>query len=161
MIGNFEIDNSQTPEKWQYLTTEVLEFLTEIMRSLDDLEAEIYKRHQFLSEGDFSNEAPEDEDELWEEYFRRCHEIIAPISTKPYKDNRSFGNPTQYQYLNDPKTKITLLIKSDSRATVEFQFDKGISKKEQFILKKDNDRWKIDTKKYGFPDEATWRKDEL
>jgi hypothetical protein len=40
-----------------------------------------------------------------------------------------------------------------NRAVVKSLFDRGVDKKEQFVLKKNDDGWKIDTKKYGFPDE--------
>jgi hypothetical protein len=52
-------------------------------------------------------------------------------------------------------------MKSENRAVVETYFEHGIAKKEQFVLKKDNNSWKIDTKKYGFPDEDKWWKDEI
>jgi hypothetical protein len=162
MIENLHVDKSQTPEKFQYLTADVLNFLAGTMQALDALEKEIYKRHQLLqSERTVPNQIHEDEDSLWEDYFQRCEKIIAPASTKPYKDTRTFGNPAHYDYLNDTATKITLLVKSADRATVEFMFDSGIAKKEQFVLKRDGDRWKIDTKKYGYPGDPTWRKDEV
>jgi hypothetical protein len=132
------------------------------LQALDKLEKEIYERHQVLkSERTSSNQIDEDEDDLWEEYFKRCKEIIAPISVKPYNDTRTFGKPTHYDYLNNPNTKIILIVKSINRAVVESLFDHGVAKKEQFILKKDNDGWKIDTKKYGFLDDDAWRKDEI
>lgn len=162
MNQNLNIDKSQTPEKFQHLTAGILDFLLGIMEALDTLEKEIYERHQALqSERTTPNQIHEDEDSLWEDYFQRCEKIIAPVSAKPYKDTRTFGSPAHYDYLNHPATKIILVVKSTNRATVEFLFDSGIAKKEQFVLKNDNGNWKIDTKKYGYPDEAVWRKDEL
>ncbi|MCX8533369.1 hypothetical protein [Chryseobacterium luquanense] len=161
MIENLRVDKSQTPEKFQHLTKEILDFLIDKLQTLDNLEKEIYERYQVLQLDTNPNQAHEDEDGLWEEYFQRCEKIIAPISIKPYKDNRTFGKPTHYDYLNNANTKIILILKSINRGIVELQFDNGVAKKEQFIIKKDNDSWKIDTKKYSFPGEGVWRKDEI
>lgn len=162
MIENLKVDKSRTPEKFQHLIDEILNFLISNLRTLDNLEKEIYERHQFLqTEIASGNSIYADEDRLWEDYFQRCQEIIAPISSKPYKDTRTFGKPTHYDYLNNENTEIIVIIKSISRATVELYFNNGIAKKEQFILKKDNDNWKVDTRKYSFPSEDIWRKDEI
>lgn len=162
MIESLKVDKSQIPEKFKHLIEEILNFLICKLQTLDNLEKEIYERNQILqSEITSANQSYEDEDRLWEEYFQRCEEIIAPISIKPYKDTRTFGKPTHYDYLNNTNTKIILTVKSINRAAVELQFDNGVAKKEQFILKKDTDNWKIDTKKYSFLSEDTWRKDEI
>lgn len=162
MIEKFKIDTSPTPGKFQHLANEVLEFLLRNLQALDRLEQEIYERHQVLaSERSAPNQVHPGEDDLWDEYAQRCTEIIAPISIKPYTDTRSFGQPTKYAYLNFPGTKITVTIKSTNRAVVEALFESAIAKKEQFVLRKVEDGWKIDTKKYGYQDEATWYKDEL
>jgi len=161
MIENLKVDKSQTPEKFQHLTKGILDFLIDKLLTLDNLEKEIYNRYQILQSGIPPFNQAYDEDGLWEEYFQRCEKIIAPISNKPYKDTRTFGKPTHYDYLNNANTKIILIVKSINRAIVELQFDNGVAKKEQFIVKKDNDSWKIDTKKYGFLGEDVWRKDEI
>jgi hypothetical protein len=162
MKGKYKLSTSPTPEKFQHLTEEIIDFLIPKLQQLDTLEQEIYNRHQILQSPRISsNQEHPDEEGLWDEYFQRCKEILAPIILKHYTDTRSFGNPPQYDYLNDVNTTITLTIKSESRAVIEAVFERGIAKKEQFILIKDDDSWKIDAKKYGFPDEKTWHKDEL
>ncbi|MBL7707252.1 MAG: hypothetical protein JNM21_17025 [Taibaiella sp.] len=162
MIENLKIDISPTPGKFQHLANDVLEFLLRNLQALDRLEQEIYGRHQVLaSERPSPNQVHPGEDDLWDEYAQRCTEIIAPISVKPYTDTRSFGQPTKYEYLNDPGTTITVTVKSMNRAVVEALFESAIAKKEQFVLRKMEDSWKIDTKKYGYQDETTWYKDEL
>lgn len=162
MIDKLNIDLSLTSEKFQHLAHEILGFLIGKLLLMDALEQEIYDRYQVLEEKRASpNQAHPDEEDLWDEYAQRCKEIIAPISTKRYNDSRSFGKPTAYEYLGYPSTKISLIMKSENRAVVETYFEHGIAKKEQFVLKKDNTGWKIDTKKYGFPDEKKWWKDEI
>lgn len=162
MIEKLNIDLSQTPEKFQDLGHEILDFLIGKLLLIDALEQEIYDRYQVLEEKRASpNQTHPDEEDLWDEYAQRCKEIIAPISIKTYNDSRSFGKPTAYKYLSYPDTKISLIMKSENRAVVETYFEHGIAKKEQFVLKKDNNSWKIDTKKYGFPDEGKWWKDEI
>lgn len=162
MIENLKIDTSPTPGKFQHLANEVLDFLLGHLQALDRLEQEIYERHQLLASArPAPNQVHPDEDDLWDEYAQRCLEIITPISIKPYKDTRSFGQPSKYEYLNYPGTKITITVKSMNRAVIEVLFESAIAKKEQFVLKKVEDSWKIDTKKYGFQDETTWYKDEL
>ena len=162
MIEKKNIDVSQTPEKFQQLANELLDFLIGKLLVIDALEQEIYDRYQILEEKRISpNQTHPDEEDLWDEYAQRCKEIIAPISTKPYNDSRSFGKPTAYEYLSYPNTKISLIMKSENRAVVETFFEDAIAKKEQFVLKKDNTGWKIDTKKYGYSDEDKWWKDEI
>lgn len=162
MIENLKIDTSPTPEQFQHLAKEVLGFLLRNLQALDRLEQEIYERHQVLaSERPAPSQVHPDEDDLWDEYAQRCAEIITPISVKPYKDTRSFGKPAKYAYLNYPETKITITVKSPDRAVVEALFESAVAKKEQFVLRKMADSWQIDTKKYGFQNEATWYKDEL
>lgn len=122
-----------------------------VLNSLNTLEQEIYERYK---EGF-------DEDSLWDEYAQACNDIIEPISVKPYTDTRSFGEPTKYEYLNNPATEVTVIIKSENRAVIETCFEHGIMKKNQFILKKVDNEWKIDSVKYGFPEESKWMKDEI
>lgn len=75
--------------------------------------------------------------------------------------SRSFGKPTKYEYLTYPDTKIKFIMKSANRTVIETEYQYGSGRKHQFVLKKDGENWKIDTKKYGFPNEKTWYKDEL
>ncbi|RZJ34001.1 MAG: hypothetical protein EOO51_11635 [Flavobacterium sp.] len=162
-IENLTVDSSQTPEKFQHFKSEAVEFLLGTLQSLDELEREINERYEILqAKRGSSSQVHPDESGLWQEYAKRCEEIIAPVSAKPYQQNsRSFGKPTAYEYLTYPATTYSFIMKSDSRAVVEMEYDWGVQKKEQFILKNDGNGWKIDAKKYGFPGEETWHKDEL
>lgn len=160
MRKQLNIDTSQTPEKFLYLTDEILNFLTDKLQALNKLEEEIFKRSSLLKDPKNPNQLQPGEKDLWAEYSLRYKEIVEPISLKQTKEGRSsFGKPTKYEYLSYPNTKITFIMKSATRAVIEMLFENGVEMKEQFVLKKVDDNWKIDTKKYSFPDENTWWKD--
>ena len=156
------IETSQTSEKFLYLTDEILGFLIGKLQTINTLEQEIFERSETLKNPEEPNQLQPGEKELWAEYAHRRKEITVPISMKQSEEgSRSFGKPTKYEYLTYPDTSIMFIMKSAKRAVVETQYEYGIKRKEQFVLKKDGDSWKIDTKKYGYPDEDTWYKDEL
>ena len=161
-IQELTIDTSQTPEKFWHLKDEIVGFLLDKLQEINTLEQEIFKRSEKLKNPDEPNQVQPGEDELWEEYASRCKEILVQICLNPSEDgSRSFGKPAKYDYLSYPDTKFTFIMKSANRAVIETLYVYGIERKEQFVLKKDKENWKIDTKKYGFPDEDTWYKDDL
>lgn len=161
-IKDLNIDASQTPEKFLHLKDEVVEFLVDKLQEINMLEQEVFKRSEKLKNPNEPNQVQSGEDELWTEYASRYREILVQICLNPSEGgSRSFGKPAKYDYLSYPDTKITFIMKSANRAVVETEYAYGIAQKEQFVLKKDIDNWKIDTKKYGFLDEDTWYKDEL
>ena len=159
----FTVDVNQTPEKFQPFKDELVGILTDNLLKLDALEKEIFQRNEILkSQRSSPNQSHPDEGTLWDDYFERCKAIINPISVSNSNEiSRSFGNPTHYDYLSHPNTKLFFIMKSENRAVIETLFEVGVQKKEQFILKKIDDVWKIEGKKYSFPDETTWWKDEL
>lgn len=162
MVEKLNIDLNQTPEKFQHSANKVLEFLTDKLQTLDKLEQEIFERMQALKNPAQPNQVQPGENELWKEYALRSKELIDPISVESYKsDRRSFGQPTKYAYFTYPGTKIVFIMKSANRAVVETYYEYGIEKKQQFVLKQSEDSWKIDSKKYGFPDEDIWYSDEI
>ena len=159
----FNVDSNHTPEKFQHFKDELISFLTDNLLKLDALENEIFQRHEVLkSQRSSPNQSHPDEESLWDDYFERCKAIINPISVSNSNEiSRSFGNPSQYHYLLRPNTKMFFIMKSDNRAVIETHFEVGVQKKEQFVIKKIDEIWKIEGKKYNFPDETTWYKDEL
>lgn len=160
MLKQLNIDTSQTSERFLYLTDEILSFLIDKLQALDKLEQEIFERYEVLkTKRIVPNEICSWEDELWIEYAWRSEEIISPISWKPHKvDFRPIGKPTMYEYLSYPDTKICFKMRSLHRAVIEIQFEYGIREKHQFVLRKNENGWKIDTKKYSFPNEDIWHK---
>ena len=161
-VEKLNIDTSQTPEKFRHMTDEILEFLISKLQEINSLEQEIFERSNSLKNPKEPNQLQPGEKELWAEYAKRRKEITNPISLNQSEEgSRSFGKPTKYEYLKYPDTQISFIMKSANRAVVEIIYEYGIKSKDQFVLKKEGENWKIDTKKYGFPDESTWHKDEL
>lgn len=157
-----QIDSSQTPEKFLSFKEEVFVFLIDGLQALDKLEFEINGRYETLQAKRTSlNQVHPDEDGLWREYSERSREIIEPISTRYEETPRTIGKPTAYEYWTLPNTKFAFIMKSANRAVVETEYDHGISQKHQFVLKREGEVWKIDSKKYSFPGEETWYKDEI
>ncbi|MCT4615108.1 MAG: hypothetical protein N4A49_09580 [Marinifilaceae bacterium] len=52
-------------------------------------------------------------------------------------------------------------MKSEKRAVVEIHYKYGMEEKDQFVIKKNEYGWRIDTKKYGFQSNNKWFKDYL
>lgn len=161
MFEKLMIDTSQTPDKFLHLMGETLSFLLQNLELLNKLEQEIFERSEALKNPEERNQVQPGEKELWAEYRIRYKELTDPICMTPSNGGGSFGKPARYDYLGYPDTKIVFIAKSAHRAVIEMHYEYGIAKKEQFVLKKVEDSWKIDSKKYGFPDEASWWKDDL
>ncbi|MBQ0907733.1 hypothetical protein KBJ98_03340 [Flavobacterium sp. F-328] len=162
VVEKLNINTSQTQEKFLQLTDEILEFLINKLQEINSLEHEIFVRSKSLKNPKEPNQVQLGEKELWAEYKKRRSEITNPISLNQSDEgSRSFGKPTKYEYLSYPDTQVFFIMKSANRAIVEIIYEYGIKKKDQFVLKKEGENWKVDTKKYGFPDETTWYKDVL
>ena len=161
-VKKINIDTSQTSEKFLHLTDEILIFLTDKLQELHTLEQEIFERSAALKNPEEPNQVQPGEMELWAEYKLRRKQITDPISVKPSEEgSNSFGKPTKYEYLTYPDTKFIFIMKSDNRVVIETYYEYGMESKEQFVLKKDEEGWKVFTKKYGFPNNNTWYKDTL
>lgn len=162
IVKMINIDASETLEKFHHHTKEVLDLLMGRLIELHKLEQEIFDRSQKLKDPNEPNQVQPGENELWEEYRYRRKLITASICLNPH-EGRSymFGKPTKYEYLTYPETKISFIMKSVNRAVVEAQYEYGIKKKEQFVFTKEDESWKLVTKKYGFQNEAKWHKDEF
>jgi hypothetical protein len=161
-IEKLNINTSQTPEKFLQITDEILEFLINKLQEINSLEQEIFERSKSLKNPKEPNQVQPGEEELWAEYKKRRSEITNPISLNQSDEgSRSFGKPTKYEYLSYPDTQVFFIMKSTNRAVVEIIYEYGTKNKDQFVLKKEGESWKVDTKKYGFPNDTTWYKDKL
>ena len=161
-IKELNIDTSQTPEKFLNLKDEIIAFLIDSLQEINSLEQEVFKRSEKLKNPNEPNQVQPGEAELWNEYASRHKKILDQIAINAsLGGSRSFGEPAKYNYLSDPDTKFSFIMKSANRAVIETMYENGITKKEQFVVKKENENWKIDSKKYGFSNENTWYKDEL
>ncbi|AXG69433.1 NTF2 fold immunity protein [Kordia sp. SMS9] len=162
IIPKLAIDVSQTPRKFQHFADEIVPFLIEKLHEIHILEKEVYTRSRALKNPKEPNQVQPGEDELWDEYAERRKAITAPISVQPTDGGgTTFGKPTKYEYLYNVDTKIVFIMKSVKRVVVELYFKKGVACKDQFVLRKEGEHWKVHTKKYGFQGEDTWYKDDF
>lgn len=161
-ITKYTLDTSQTSEKFKEFTQETVDFLIPTLIRFNDLEREICTRSESLKNPFQPNQVQPREDELWAEYTRRHNELVQEVMFEP-ELNRSlaFGIPTRYDYLYRPNLQLNITMKSEFRATLEFQYTHGIDRYEQFVLKKVQNQWKLASKKYRFSPEDSWRKDDI
>lgn len=161
-VEKLNINTSHTQEKFLHMTNEILGLLINKLQEINSLEEEIFERSKSLKNPNAPNQVQPGENELWAEYKKRRSQITNPISLNQSDDgSRSFGKPTKYAYLSYTDTRVLFIMKSANRAVVEIVYEYGLKRKDQFVLKKDGENWKVDTKKYGFQDEPTWYKDEI
>lgn len=158
MTDDLNVDLSQTPEKFHHIGETILASLTEMMLSLNKLEAAMFEATLPGKDANLM--------ELWSEYGRACEDVIAPIRAKPKKkgdSHRSYGKPQAYAYLSNSSTKTELIMKSAKRALLEFHFEAvpGSFKYERFVFKNIEDEWKIDAKKCAFSKSGPWMKDQI
>ncbi len=162
VVKKYNIDSSQTTEKFLPFKDEIIDFLLSKLEKLNKLEQEIFERSQKLKSPKEPNQIQPGEKELWREYKERHKQITDSVCMKPSKNTTSsFGKPTKYEYITYPDTKIIFIMKSAKRAVIEMEYENGVKSKDQFILKKEGNDWKIFAKKYGYQGESTWYKDEL
>ena len=161
---DLNITTSETPEKFMHLKDEIVAFLIDKLQDINFLEREIFARSQKLKNPKEPNQVQPGETELWDEYAARYKELLTPIAFNPLVGgSNSFGNPAKYDYLSNPDTEIFFIMKSSNRAVVEtrYKYGIGVVQKHQFVLKKEAENWKIESKKYGFENETTWYKDAI
>ncbi|MCT4615110.1 MAG: hypothetical protein N4A49_09590 [Marinifilaceae bacterium] len=102
-----EIDLNQTPEKYQISSNEILEYLISHLIELDNLEKEIYNISQKLFNHEEPYQIQDGENEIWDEYRQRHNKITTSVYLKLNDEQvNSFGEPSKYNYLNYPDTKI-------------------------------------------------------
>lgn len=163
MDSQVEIEIINTSERFYATADTVLTQVMELLKALSALEREIYERNEALNReklkaGIAYNQVAPGATELWEEYFDRYRQLVAPVCTERLLERgfgRSFGKPGKYDYLHS-KCKIACMMKSAQKVTIQTFFHHGVNMKHQFIVKKIDGEWKIDEMKYGFSDETTW-----
>lgn len=165
---NIKFNTNSTPDKYQEMKYELIPILINLLDEISILESTFIKKNEELKAGKIklgipSSQIPPGYEEMWKEYKQKYRELIEEICTEElleYGFANSIGKPGKYDYL---KTGCDLffIMKSSKRATIEIHFEKGISMRNQFILRKIDDNWKISDKKYGFIGETTWYKDRI
>ena len=144
---------NEASDKFKDRETEVCEFLFDILRQLNELENEVYKRSEELKKN-----RPEPhivapgEEELWDEYEQRTGEIVKPVCTEKLLKKRyggSFGKPAAYGSI-DGESTAHFIMKSAAKAVVEIHFMHGTAQFHRFVLKSVNGSWLLDEVYYGF-----------
>ncbi|MCM1164649.1 MAG: hypothetical protein NC299_12710 [Lachnospiraceae bacterium] len=139
--------------KFKDKQNELCGFLFDILRQLNELEAEVNARSEELKK-----QRPEPhiiapgEEELWDEYERRTGEIVRPVCTEKLLKRRyggEFGNPSKYAYV-DGDCKAVFSMKSAGKAVVVVYFTKGTPQMHKFVLKSADGGWLLDEMYYGF-----------
>ena len=161
-ITKFTVDTSNTPEKFKEFTQETIDFLIPTLVRFNDLEREICARSEALKNPYQPNQVQPREDELWAEYSQRHNDLLREVMIEPeFNRSLAFGIPTRYDYLYRPDLQLFITQKSEQRATLDFHYTLGITRYEQFVVKKENNQWKLASKKYRFSPDDSWRRDDI
>ena len=142
-----KIDTTQTSEKFSPFAEEIVDFLVDSLLKIDFLDKEIFERNKALLNPKQPNMIQPGELELDAKYLERRKIITDSICSKPQKKYGFLpGNPSIYDYLNAVNIKFDFIMKSNSRAIIEIGYVYFTQRKDQFILKKVDDKWRIDSK---------------
>lgn len=142
------INTSQTSEKFRYLAEEIVAFLADSLQKIDVLDKEVFEKNQALLNPKEPNLIQPGELELQAKYRETRKIITDAICSKPQGDFGFLpGKPSRYDYLNNPNIIFDFIMKSANRAIVEIEYDYFTLRKDQFVIKKIRDDWKIDSKK--------------
>lgn len=159
---NLKIDSTQTSEKFGHLAEEIVAFLVESLLKIDLLDKEVFERNQVLLNSKEPNRIQPGEMELDAEYLERRKIITDVICSKAKKDFLLLpGNPSRYDYLNGSETAFVFIMKSNNRAVVEIDYEYFTKRKDQFIIKKIEDNWKIDSRNIILEGKEKLYKDEV
>lgn len=165
---NPKIVIKDTPEKFEKMADELIPFLVDFFRELNELEIEVNTRYNKLTDNKYKlgiqrhMEAPGAK-ELRKEHTVRFGEIAKDRCTEELLHQGyagSWSNPPEYGYI-DGDCQITFTMKSAKRAVIETIHYIGTEKKHQFVLKLTDDGWRVSEKKYGFKNSTTWYKDTI
>ena len=157
-----EINTSQTPKNLCHLANEIITFLVESLQKIDLLDKEVFERNEVLLNPDKPNLIQPGEMELASEYIERRKTITDSISSKSQEDFGYLpGNPSRYDYLNDSVIKIDFIMKSNNRAVIEIEYEYFTKRKDQFVIKKVGNNWKIDSRNLLLSREDGWKKTKV
>ncbi len=167
-ISKIEINSDNTKEKYKSMKDELVYLLINLLCNLCLLEEEIFVRNQKMEDDKLKAGIPTNQTapgfkELWLEYQERYKKFIIPVCTSDLIKRgyaKSIGNPAKYAYLNN-ECKIYFIMKSKSRAVIEIYFFYGINQKNQFVIKKIDDSWKLSEVRYGFANKTNWYIDHI
>ena len=164
---NIKIKN--TPEKYKGMADEIILPLLELLKELNSLEEEVFKRNSELNAEKLILNIPANQNhpkwsELMAEYESRYKEIAKGkvsknLMSKGYATH--YSNPSEYFYANSDDFLLEFDMQQSDVAIIIIHFSGAIDMKHKFIVRQINKRWVVDEKYYGFADEASWYPDSI
>lgn len=164
---NIKIKN--TPEKYKVMADEIILPLLELLKELNSLEEEVFKRNSELNAEKLILNIPANQNhpkwsELMAEYESRYKEIAKEkvsknLMSKGYATH--YSNPSEYFYANSDDFLLEFAMQQSDVAIIIIHFNGAIDMKHKFIVRQINKRWVVDEKYYGFADEAIWYSDGI
>ena len=152
-----------TPEAYRPMAEQLVPPVLGLLKSLSDLETEIFRRSQGLdaqkqAQGIPSHQVAPGWKDLMTEYHNRIYDLASPLCTEKLLSKgygRSYGSSPCYGYL-DGDCQIFFTMKSAKRAVIETKYHESIDKAHQFVLRPEGDGWKLDAVSYRYSDDKTW-----
>lgn len=164
---NIKIKN--TPEKYKGMADEIILPLLELLKELNSLEEEVFKRNSELNAEKLILNIPANQNHpkwsgLMTEYESRYKEIAKGkvsknLMSKGYATH--YSNPSEYFYANSDDFLLEFAMQQSDIAIIIIHFSGAIDMKHKFIVRQINKRWVVDEKYYGFADEAIWYPDSI
>ncbi|WP_456153520.1 hypothetical protein [Mogibacterium sp.] len=164
---NIKIKN--TPEKYKGMADEIILPFLELLKELNSLEEEVFKRNSELNAEKLILNIPANQNhpkwsELMAEYESRYEEIAKGkvsknLMAKGYATH--YSNPSEYFYANSDDFLLEFDMQQSDVAIIIIHFSGATDMKHKFIVRQINKRWVVDEKYYGFADEAIWYLDSI
>ena len=164
---NIKIKN--TPDKYKIMADEIIPPLLELLKELNSLEEEVFKRNSELDAEKLSLNIPVNQNHpkwirLMEEYESRYKEFLKGkasenLISKGYATH--YSNPSEYFYVHSDDFLLEFDMHQSDTAIIIIRFSGATDMKHKFIVRQINKRWVVDEKYYGFADEAIWYPDSI
>ena len=164
---NIKIKN--TPEKYKGMADEIILPLLELLKELNSLEEEVFKRNNELNAEKLILNIPANQNHpkwsgLMAEYESRYKEILKGkasdnLISKGYATH--YSNPSEYFYVHSDNFLLEFAMQQSDMAIIIIHFNGATDMKHKFIVRQINKKWVVDEKYYGFADEAIWYSDSI
>ena len=164
---NIKIKN--TPDKYKIMADAIIPPLLELLKELNSLEEEVFKRNSELNAEKLVLNIPVNQNHpkwigLMEEYESRYKEILKGnasenLISKGYATH--YSNPSEYFYVHSDDFLLEFDMQQSDTAIIIIHFSGATDMKHKFIVRQINKRWVVDEKYYGFADEAIWYPDSI
>ena len=164
---NIKIKN--TPDKYKIMADATIPPLLELLKELNSLEEEVFKRNSELNAEKLILNIPANQNHpkwsgLMTEYESRYKEIAKGkvsknLMSKGYATH--YSNPSEYFYVHSDDFLLEFDMQQSDIAIIIIHFSGAIDMKHKFIVRQINKRWLVDEKYYGFADEAIWYSDSI